>query len=74
MKVWKYGKGDFSKELRKLRAETGMSQAELAKAADLDQGVISQYERGIRNPSIASLIKIASALEVDQVTISIKGR
>lgn len=44
------------------RAKAGMSQTELAAATGIDQSDISKIERGIANPSIATLNRIATAL------------
>lgn len=74
MKIWNYGKEEFPKALRTLREETGMSQLELSSESGLDQAAISRYELGERTPSMTSLLKIASALEVDEIRIEIKGR
>jgi len=44
------------------RARAGMSQTELAAATGIDQSDISKIERGVANPSIATLNRIAAAL------------
>jgi CheY-like chemotaxis protein len=46
------------------RSALGISQEELAYRADLHRTYISDVERGARNPSIESIEKIASALEI----------
>jgi CheY-like chemotaxis protein len=46
------------------RSALGISQEELAYRADLHRTYISDLERGARNPSIESIEKLASALEV----------
>lgn len=46
------------------RSALGISQEELAYRADLHRTYISDLERGARNPSIESIEKIASALEI----------
>ncbi len=43
------------------RAKYGMSQKELAEATGIDQGDISRIERGLSNPSVATLERIAKA-------------
>lgn len=45
--------------LKELRKSKGMSQATLAVELDTTQNNISQYETGIRMPSIAVLISLA---------------
>ncbi|WP_205789042.1 helix-turn-helix domain-containing protein [Microbacterium sp. CPCC 204701] len=50
--------------LRALRADAGLTLAELAGAADVSIGLISQIERGQGNPSYNTLIKLAHSLGV----------
>jgi transcriptional regulator with XRE-family HTH domain len=50
--------------LRKLREAQGWSQEELADRAGLHRTYISSVERGVRNPTITVLAKIAAALGV----------
>ena len=45
------------------RAEAGLSQKQLAELCGIDQSDISKIERGIANPSVATLERIASALQ-----------
>ena len=49
------------------RAKANMSQSELAKATGIDQADISKIERGIANPSIATLKRLAKGLNADLV-------
>ena len=44
------------------RALSGMSQKQLAAATGIDQSDISKIERGVANPSISTLERIAKAL------------
>ena len=44
------------------RARAGLSQKELAIATGIDQSDISRIERGVANPSVATLNRIADAL------------
>ncbi len=44
------------------RADSGKSQMELATLTGIDQSDISKIERGVANPSIATLNRIAEAL------------
>ena len=48
--------------LRSLREERGLTQTALAKLAGLGKTQYGAFERGVRNPSLASLFQIASAL------------
>ena len=52
------------------RAMMGMSQKQLSAITGIDQSDISKIERGIANPSVATLERIAKALG-GQLTISI---
>ena len=44
------------------RAMAGMTQKELAQRTGIDQSDISKIERGIANPSVATLERVAAAL------------
>jgi transcriptional regulator with XRE-family HTH domain len=55
-------KGQFGKHLRKLRLEQKLTQEELADKAGMHFTYIGQIERGIRNPSLINLYKMAKAL------------
>lgn len=50
--------------LKRLRSEMGLSQEAFADVADLHRTYISGLERGVRNPTITVLEKIAKALKV----------
>lgn len=53
------------------RADSGKSQMELATLTGIDQSDISKIERGVANPSIATLNRIAEALGKKlQITIN----
>lgn len=49
--------------VRTLRRKAGMSQEELADAADTDLTQVGGIERGVRNPSYTTLLRLATALE-----------
>lgn len=55
---------DFGNKIREIRKEKGISQESLAGLADLDRTYIGGIERGIRNPSLKNIGKIAKALKV----------
>lgn len=50
--------------IREIRIEREMSQEQLAFECGFDRTYISLVERGIRSPTIRSLVKLATALEV----------
>lgn len=52
------------------RARKGLSQKQLSEATGIDQSDISKIERGVANPSIATLNRIAEALDA-QLYVSI---
>lgn len=49
--------------VRTLRLEAGMSQEQLAEGAGTDLTQIGGIERGVRNPSYTTLLRLADALE-----------
>jgi transcriptional regulator with XRE-family HTH domain len=51
--------------VRELRRERGMTLKALGRAAGLSHPFLSQLERGLARPSMASLERIARALDVD---------
>lgn len=55
---------DFGNKIREIRKQQGVSQEGLADLADLDRTYIGGIERGIRNPSLRNIGKIAKALKV----------
>ena len=55
----------FGQNVRKQRTERGLSQEALADKAALDPTYISGIERGVRNPSLLSIIRIAQALGIE---------
>jgi len=50
--------------VRRWREEKGLTQEALAERADLDPTYISGIERGMRNPSVLSVVRIAKALGI----------
>lgn len=59
----------FGRVLREQRMAAGVSQETLALSADVDRTFVSQIERGIRQPTLTTLCKLARALEVQPSTM-----
>jgi len=55
---------EFGRNVSRLRSDAGLSQDKLAEKADLDRTYLSGIERGVRNPGIKSVLRIARALDV----------
>ena len=53
----------FRQNVKQRRLELGFSQVQLAEKLGVDQGFISDIERGIRNPSVAKLASLAEVLD-----------
>jgi len=66
----------FGSNLRRKREEKKLTQEKLAEKADLDPTYISGIERGVRNPSLLSIVRIAKALGTTASDLSrgIEGR
>ena len=58
-------KAVVGKNVRRYRELKGLSQEELAFDADLHRTYVSGVERGIRNPTVLIVAKLANALSVD---------
>ena len=59
--------------IRNRRTAMGLSQEKLGEVAGLDRTYISGVERGVRNPTISSLGRIAAALQCDLSEILIEA-
>jgi transcriptional regulator with XRE-family HTH domain len=62
----------FAEVLKEVRRESGISQDQLARMANLDRTFISLLERGLRQPSLKSIFQIASALNLEPDTLVTK--
>jgi len=62
---------EIAQEVAAARADKGMTQVELSKRTGIDQADISKIERGLANPSVLTLDKIAKALD-SELSIKIK--
>jgi transcriptional regulator with XRE-family HTH domain len=54
----------FAQNLRRLRDAAGFTQEALSEATKIDPGEISRLERGIRDPQLRTIVRIARGLDV----------
>lgn len=54
----------LARNLRRLRADKGWSQEDLALEADLHRTFVAHVERGARNISIDNIEKLATAFDI----------
>lgn len=54
----------LGRKLRQLRDESELTQEQLGEMTGLDRTYISGIERGVRNPSLKNIEKLAKALDV----------
>jgi transcriptional regulator with XRE-family HTH domain len=55
----------FGNNLKRQRKARGLSLRQFAAIADIDHAMIDRYERGITNPSLTTISRLAEALEVE---------
>lgn len=48
--------------LREFRAKKGLTQMQIADVLGCQQGLVSQYERGVYTPSLHNALRLARAL------------
>ena len=54
-----------ARNIRRLRVAKGISQDELALTAGIERSYVGHLERGIKNPTVVTLSKLADALECE---------
>ncbi|MEN5164149.1 helix-turn-helix transcriptional regulator [Achromobacter kerstersii] len=59
----------FSRVLRRFRAEAELTQEQLAFESHLDRTYISLLERGLRQPTLGSMLLLSAALRVSPSTL-----
>ncbi len=67
----------FGHAVRKRRVKAGFSQESLARAAKVHPTYVSLIERGLRDPRLTSIAKLAKALKTspaDLVSEAVRGR
>ena len=57
---------ELGKSIKRLRTEAGISQRDLADSAEVTPSFLSLIESGRREPSLATIRKIADALETPE--------
>jgi transcriptional regulator with XRE-family HTH domain len=55
----------FGENLKKIRIEKGITQAQLAIDCDVDVSVISRIERGVVNTSLSNIKMISNFLNIE---------
>ena len=55
----------FGKSLRRIRLEKRMSQGDVARALGVHRSYISGLERGVRNPTLLNIERLAKGLGVE---------
>ena len=60
---------ELGNNIRLLRKSKGLSQEQLAFIADIDRSYVGGIERGERNVSFLTLVKIARCLECDLASL-----
>lgn len=59
----------FGRVLRAKRKEGGLSQEALALEAGIDRNFVSLMERGLNQPSLTTIFKLARALKLEPVQL-----
>ena len=54
----------LGRNIRRLREEAGLSQEQLAFDAGMKRSYLSDMERGVRNPTVRAVGRLAAALKV----------
>lgn len=55
--------------LRRRREEAGLTQEDLAEAADLHRTYVGLIERGVRSPTVSSVYRICHSLGVPMASV-----
>lgn len=55
----------FGENLRKLRVSKGLAQEELAHRCEVPLSQVGRIERGVRDPTLSTILLLAKGLEVD---------
>ena len=63
----------LGKNVRRFRLEAELSQEQLAFEADMKRSYVSDLERGVRNPTVQALGRLAAALKVEPYRLLVVG-
>jgi|SRR5690554_1121940 len=64
----------FGQVLKECRLKAGLSQEELALESGLDRTYISMLERGVKIPTLSTLVKLSKALSVTPVQFLVRAQ
>jgi uncharacterized protein len=64
---------DTGTMLREARTRRGWSQSQLARRSGVAQSVISAYESGAREPSVAALRRLGRAMDLDLAFVAARA-
>ena len=59
----------FGRRIAQLRKDKGLSQDRLAWGGDMSRSFIGEVERGLRNPTLTNICKLADALDVKKAEL-----
>jgi len=59
----------FGRRIAQLRKDKGLSQDRLAWGGDMSRSFIGEVERGLRNPTLTNICKLATALNVKKADL-----
>jgi transcriptional regulator with XRE-family HTH domain len=62
-------KQQFGENLRRLRKAAALTQLELGLRCHMDMAEVSRLERGIRDPRLNTMLRLAAGLQVDVVDL-----
>jgi transcriptional regulator with XRE-family HTH domain len=63
-----------AQQLRQIREKHGLSMNQVAERAGLSQQMVSYVERGMRNPTLETLLRLTDALDVDLADVIRQAR
>ena len=54
----------LGKNLKRIRTEKGISQGDIVRSVGIDRAFVSNIENGKTNPTLATIVKLAKAINV----------